>query len=110
MKKHLLIILFVGGFTTSLLSQITITSTNMPSSGDTIRYTNASLTSVGNYTATGANYNWDFSTLDSTSQAIRKFEAALSTPYIYFGTGYGEKISDSVGFPPIQFKNIYNFW
>ena len=109
MKKSLLfsVVTFLSIHVTS---QITITSANMPVSGDTCRYSNASLTSVGDYTATGVNYTWDFSTLDSTSQGIRKFEAAGSTPYTFFGTGYGEKIADSIGFPPYSFKNIYNFY
>lgn len=109
MNKQLLFIFscilsFIG------FSQISITSTNMPVSGDTCRYSNASLTSVGDYTATGVNYTWDFSTLDSTGQGIRKFEPASSTPYTFFGSGYGEKIADSIGSPPYSFKNIYNFY
>ena len=83
----------------------------MPMSGDTIRYSNASLTSIGDYTTSGVNYNWDFSLLDTISQTIRKFEPALSTPYFYFGaTGYGEKTADSVGVNPFLFKNIYSFY
>ena len=64
MNKHLLFI-FIICISIKINAQITITSANMPSSGDTIRYSNASLASVGDYTATGSNYNWDFSTLDS---------------------------------------------
>jgi hypothetical protein len=110
MKKNLLILL-ISCFSIPLISQITITYTNMPVSGDTCRYSSASLSSVGDYTATGANYVWDFSALDSIGQGIRKFEAAFSTPYFYFGsTGYGEKIADSVGVAPFLFKNIYNFY
>jgi len=109
--KKILLLLLVSFFSITLTSQITITSVNMPVSGDTIRYSKASLTSVGDYTATGANYVWNFSTLDSTGQGIRKFEAALSTPYFYFGSsGYGEKIADSIGGGPFTFKNIYNFY
>lgn len=92
-------------------SPISITSANMPNVGDTIRYSSASLNTLGDYTVTGANYIWDYSALDSTGQGIRKFESALSTPYVFFGSSaYGEKIADSVGFPPFLFKNIYNFY
>lgn len=109
MKKLLPFI--ISCFSLNVFSQIQITTNNMPISGDTARYSNASLTSLGDYTVTGANYNWDFSTLDSTRQDVRKFEAALTTPYVYFGlTGYGEKIADSVGMSPFMFKNIYNFY
>lgn len=109
--KSFLLLFLVSFFSITLTSQITITSANMPVSLDTIRYSKASLTSVGDYTATGANHVWNFSTLDSTGQGIRKFEAALSTPYFYFGpSGYGEKIADSIGGGPFTFKNIYNFY
>lgn len=110
MKKYLLLLL-ISGFSITLNSQITITSINMPVSGDTCRYSKANLSSVGDYTTTGANYVWNFSMLDSTSQGIRKFEAASATAYPYFGpTGYGEKIADSIGGGPFTFKNIYNFY
>lgn len=110
MKKNLLLF-FVSCLSIPLTSQITITSVNMPVSGDTCRYSNASLSSVGDYTTTGSNTNWDFSALDSTGQGIRKFEAAFATAYPYFGsTGYGEKIADSIGGGPFTFKNIYNFY
>ena len=109
MKKNLLFIL-VSCFSISLTSQISITSINMPVSGDTCRYSSAKLSTVGDYTTTGANYNWNFSVLDSAGQGIRKFELASTTPYYYFGSGYGEKIADSVGYPPYVFKNIYNFY
>ncbi|MBI3520830.1 MAG: T9SS type A sorting domain-containing protein [Bacteroidetes bacterium] len=108
MKKILLLLFIISVI--SVKSQITITSTSMPNSGDTIRYSNASLASLGDYTVTGTNQFWDFSSLVPTSQAIRKFEPAFSTPYIFFGTGYGEKTADSIGFSPILFKNIYSFY
>ena len=40
----------------------------MPVSGDTIRYSNAKLSSVGDYTTTGANHTWMFDTLVPVSQ------------------------------------------
>ncbi len=109
------VILFLLG---NLTAQITITSNNMPVSGDTCRYSSARLSSIGNYTATGANYFWDFSTLDSTGQGIRKFVPSTATPYSLFFFGkYGEKTMDSLPIPAIPlgtynltFKNIYSFY
>lgn len=120
MKKNLLI-LFVCCLSIPLISQISITHTNMPVSGDTCRYTNASLASVGDYTIAGANYVWDFSTLDSTSQALREFKAVANTPYTYLAfllgaAAYGEKTIDTVkvpsfpGLPSISITDIYNFY
>lgn len=116
MNKNLLIII-IAFISISLQSQIVITSTNMPISGDTARYSSASLASVGDYTTTGAAYNWDFSALDSIGQGIRKFEPSSATPYFFyfFSPKYGEKTLDSVPIPaipgnPISIKNIYSFY
>lgn len=103
----------------SLKAQITITSANMPVVGDTGRYSSASLASIGNYTATGANYTWNFSTLDSTGQGMRKFVPSSATPYAFyfFMPKYGEKTADSIPVPAIPtttlnltMKNIYSFY
>lgn len=95
-------------------SQISISVTNMPVSGDTARYSNAKPSSVGNYTVTGANYNWHFDTLRPTGQGLREFKASLSTPYFFyfFPPKYGEKIIDSVPIPigAFSIKNIYSFY
>lgn len=99
----------------NLNAQIAITSTNMPVVNDTARYSNASLSSVGDYTATGANHNWDFSTLDSTGQQLRRFQPSAATPYAFyfFPPKYGEKTQDSIPIPPqtgFSIKNIYSFY
>jgi hypothetical protein len=119
MKKKLFIVL-ITALSFSAIAQISITSSNMPVSGDTIRYTNANLNSIGDYTTTGTNYNWLFDTLRPTSQAIREFKSGLSTPYsIMFGmNAYGEKILDTVpipnipitGIPSISITDLYNFY
>ena len=115
----ILLFLFVCCLNIIATSQIQITSANMPVSGDTARYSNATLSSVGDYTTTGSNYTWDFSTLDSTGQGIRKFEPSSATPYFFyfFPPKYGEKTVDSVPIPAIplggttiSIKNIYSFY
>ncbi|MGZ3901021.1 MAG: T9SS type A sorting domain-containing protein [Bacteroidia bacterium] len=94
-------------------SPITLGNSNMPSSGDTLRYSNAKLNSIGNYTQTGVNFTWNFSTLIPSGQGIRDFKAAFQTPYAFFFIGfneYGEKIADTVGQNPFYFTNYYNFY
>jgi len=116
MKKHIytVVALCMGIYTQA---QISITNTNMPISGDTIRYSSITPNSVSNYTATGANYNWDFSMLVPISQGLREFKASVNTPYgfFFFPPKYGEKILDTVkmpiavpGIPSIT--DIYNFY
>lgn len=118
MRKYLLFI-FIVSLNLTLTSQITITSANMPISGDTCRYSRAVLSSVGDYTTTGANHLWDFSALDSTGQMMRKFEPSSATPYFFyfFPPKYGEQTLDSVPIPAIpvsgftlSIKDIYSFY
>lgn len=118
--KKLLLTLLINLFAFSLFSQITITASDMPVSGDTLRYSNASLSSVGDYTTTGANHTWMFDTLRYTSQGRRDFKIGTSTPYsIFFGlTAYGEKTLDTVpipnipipGVPAISITDLYSFY
>lgn len=122
MKKHYLaLLLFTLSSAFSFAqSPISITTSNMPVSGDTIRYSVAALSSVGDYTTTGANMVWNFDTLRPLSQAIREFKSGNNTPYsIIFGfTAYGEKIQDTVpiptipipGVPAISITDLYNFY
>lgn len=98
-------------------AQLTITAANMPVSGDTCRYSTANASSVSGYTATGANYTWNFSNLTPTGQDIRKFQPSTATPYFFYflPPKYGEKILDSLPIPtipgfPISIKNIYSFY
>ncbi|MGZ3883538.1 MAG: hypothetical protein ACXVPD_04935, partial [Bacteroidia bacterium] len=123
MKKIILGLCFV--IAGRLGAQITITSTNMPVSGDTARVSLASLTSLmaasnTNYTVSGANMSWVFDSLKPTNQAIRNFEPASATPYFFyfFPPKYGEKTADSVpGLPAIPLgtisltiKDLYSFY
>lgn len=97
-------------------SQITITSSQMPGSSDTIRYSTAPLSTVGNYTTTGSNYVWDFSGLTPNGQKLREFKPSFSTPYAFFflPPKYGEKIADTVSIPVISnsltITDVYNFY
>jgi hypothetical protein len=94
-------------------SPITISNSNMPSSGDTLRYSLAQLNSLGNYTQTGTNYTWNFSNLNPMSQGVRNFKTAFQTPYAFFFLGlneYGEKIADTLGAGPLVMTNYYNYY
>ncbi len=101
-------------FTTVSMAQspITLTAANFPGSGDTIRYTNAQLNSVGNYTQTGANFTWNFSSLVYNNQGRRDYKLAIQTPYAFFfsPTDYGEKIADNISAGPLTINDYYNFY
>jgi hypothetical protein len=92
---------------------ITLGNTNMPGNGDTLRYTEVQVTSAGNYTATGTNYNWDFSAVVPLNEGVRSFKSAASTPYFFLFMGaseFGEKIDDTLGAGPLVITNYYNFY
>ncbi|MBA3662900.1 MAG: T9SS type A sorting domain-containing protein [Bacteroidetes bacterium] len=100
-------------FCASAQSPITLGNSNMPSGGDTLRYSNAKLNSIGSFTQTGASFSWNFSTLIPSGQGIRNFKVAFQTPYAFFFFGaneYGEKIADTIGQNPFYFTNYYNFY
>lgn len=123
MKKLLLFIFVTSTFLSG--AQISITSTNMPVSGDTARVSVPNILSLThpsntNYTLTGANYFWAFDSLNTNIQKVRKFEPSANSPYFFyfFYPKYGEKIQDSVpnlpaiplGTITLTIKDIWNFY
>ncbi len=112
MKKVNVIVIVSTFFFGKVHPQITITQADMPSANDTIRYSNAALNSITfNPNQTGSNYNWNFSSLTSNSQAIYQYKNSLNTSYFfYFINKTGLKTADSIGVSSIQLKNIYSFY
>jgi PKD repeat protein len=96
----------------SALSQITITKSDMPVSGDTIRYSVALFLGDTEMDSTGADVNWDFTDLGVVRQGVRSYVRSTQTPYILnFGfTALGEELADTLGFAAFQFKNVFNFY
>lgn len=84
MKKYLLtmtlvFIVLLRGFT-----QIVLQSTDMPSSGDTVRLSIALSNQTFDFTATGENFNWDFSGLQAVSQRLDTFKSVTQTPTVFW--------------------------
>lgn len=112
-KNYLFFIAVSVTFLLQAQSPITLGNSNMPGSGDTLRYTNVQLASLGNYTPTGTNMTWNFSNVVSTTQGIRQFKSSLQTPYAMFFLSlneYGEKIADTLGAGPVVITDFYNFY
>ena len=99
----------------AIKSQITISSTHMPGSGDTLRYSLAQASSVNTaaLNATGANQTWDFSQLTPQSQGLNEYKLALQINPAYslfFGlTAYGLKTFDTLNLGTIQLTKGYDF-
>jgi PKD repeat protein len=93
-------------------AQITITSSDMPKSGDTIRYSQTAITELPDLTKTGTNYSWDYSSMGMESQGLYEYKASFQTPYLLnFGfSAIGQKISDSLGTGQLALQNIYTFY
>lgn len=93
-------------------AQITITDSDMPSSGDTIRFSQTSDIKNNDPTLTGANYNWNYSTLIPDSQRIDTFYSVGSTPIpyqFYFNNGFSypnHKASYALKGPDISFPQV----
>jgi hypothetical protein len=109
MKKLLLSAFLITGLTA--LSQITITNTNMPSAGDTLRLSIGSIASFPlNYATGGANETWAFDSLKPTSQMMRDFKTASSINPFFFSSTCGEKTADTLDLFIAKFSNIHNIY
>ncbi len=92
-------------------AQIQLLLSDMPSSGDTIRVSNASQTTTINLTQTGPNTTWDFTTLKAVSQEVKQFKSSAQTPYFFYFIGtFGEKIADTIGTGQFTFTDVYKFY
>ena len=113
--KNIFTLLLLLVLSISAQAQITITNADMPSSGDTARFSNASVLSPVDVTLTGANYNWDFSFLQPTGQDVDTFLTVSSTPFVYvlvfgFTSNLAKRGFDLSGFPQVPVSDIYNFF
>lgn len=113
MRVFFIFLLAVSFQTVKPQSPITLTSSNFPSNNDTLRYSVAQLTTAINYTQTGTNFNWNYSSLVPVRQGVRSYKLGLLTPYAFFFLSpneYGEKIADTLGAGPLTITNYYSFY
>ncbi|MEC4005701.1 PKD domain-containing protein [Flavobacterium sp. SUN052] len=80
MKKLLLFLFFLS---TKIIAQGTYTSSNYAVVGDTFYLTSASNLAL-DFTTTGTNYTWDFTTLTGTSQNTLQFRNPTATGFNLF--------------------------
>lgn len=115
MFKNFTTLLLLMMFSLVVNAQITIINTDLPGSGDTLRYSNVNFdgTIDSIYSQTGANMVWDFSYLEADGQDIDEYKPSLQTPYAGFFLGanrYGKLEADSIGFGQFQFEEVYRFY
>ncbi len=84
MKKFSVLVVTLFVLCQFALSQsITITADDMPNTGDVYLYHNAPPIQQFNANATGNNYTWDYSSLQSQTTQNDSFFLVLQTPLIY---------------------------
>lgn len=117
--KKILLALATALIMQPAFSQISITASDMPVSGDTLRYSIANITSITfNVTDSGAGKTWNYSTLKPMSQGVDTFKTAAAVNLTYAltisPTAYGYKVADSIpglsGVLPISVSNLYTFF
>jgi len=103
--------------TTLALSQISITTSDMPSPGDTIRKSTALNTNQIEYTLAGANYTWDFTSLFTISQTVDTFVSVSSVPFWYqivfiptLVANLAQKYPEIDTLPELQIIDPYRFF
>lgn len=76
-----LVLLFLSALHTD--AQVTISSSDLPSAGDTFRVSTAAPSAVLDLTTTGPNSVWDFSSLVSSGQTIDTFLSVNATAPVF---------------------------
>lgn len=120
MNKTTLLFLLILPFCQLNYAQITITDSDMPNVNDVITYSITTDPQGQDPVLTGANYSWDYSLLQSTTQRSDTFVSVTSTPIayqFYFNNGilysswkasYALKGID-IGIPQVPITDVYNF-
>lgn len=108
----LLSLLLLCLYSSFLSAQITLNRSHFPQSGDSMRFSNSNPAAMADRVQTsGANQNWDFSDLQSSSQDVLYFQNSLQTPYFfYFFNTFGNKLVDSIDLVVTQLTLLYNFF
>ncbi len=114
LRIHTILIILLWFPSVLIHGQITITSSDMPDINDTVRLSNALTAGSIDFTLTGTNHTWDFSSLVPVSQRIDTFVSVLSTPIMYYPSfvlhaSYGIKGNEfsMLGF---DLKDVYDYY
>ncbi|MBK5284395.1 MAG: T9SS type A sorting domain-containing protein [Bacteroidia bacterium] len=96
-------------------AQITINSTDMPSVNNQFVVNSATPTPSINPVPTGANFNWDFSSLSSASQNTDTFTSLINIQSLYafafIGSSYALRSAQDISLGgQLTFSKIYNVY
>ncbi len=99
-------------FASQAFAQITITSANMPNTGDTLRFSSAVLEPyvLNEYQRSGPNQVWNFDTLRVIGQSVRSFISPSQTPYSSVPLNrIGVLFADTLTLGANSVNAVYNF-
>ena len=121
LKKLYSFALIIASFSAVSQTPITITSSDMPNANDSIHI---SVVGVGDYlgvanpSSTGANHNWDYTSLSANVQIVEKYTSPtdFTTPYNFlfnpFNTSYGKDNYEfsTIPLPNVDISAAYDFY
>lgn len=109
MKK--IILLFVLFYSLQSSAQITIKASDMPTVGDTLRYSIGQMDAnfLSNYKKSGSNQVWNFSSIKSLQQDVEENLSASQTPYSFPGT-IAKKLADTLKLGDAVFTDVFEFY
>ena len=112
--RSLVILLFLSFVTIKggIKAQVSITQQDLASSGDTLRFSTASIIGV-DYDTTGPNRNWNYQDLNPTGQGIDEFKSFIRTPYLFYSQFFGAiglKTADTLNFGILTITNVHTFY
>lgn len=119
--KKIFFTLLPALFFLNSFSQPVIDKNDMPVVDDTIRLSITDNDNGIDYTLTGANYNWDFSSLTEQSQRVDTFVSVTTVPLLYqidfnnpIDTTHKATVAqpqpDITQLPNVQFTEVFNFF
>ncbi|MEN3040766.1 MAG: T9SS type A sorting domain-containing protein [Bacteroidia bacterium] len=110
MRMHLL-----GLFGLSAWAQIQITSSDLPSAGQSFTVSQSRPQPNWDFLSTGPNYTWNFDQLPADTQLVVRWQAPWEVPQYIFSCGNASlqallfKIADSIRTPLFTIRNLYAF-
>lgn len=112
--KQIFTIIFIFSFA-GLFAQITVTNSDMPSSGDTIRTSLTVAIEAYDFSRTGNNFVWDFSGLTPISQDVDTFMSVTETPVAFWpffitSANLANKINPASLLPGLPELEAYRFY
>ncbi len=114
MKKSILLLFAtVLLISTTAISQITITKSDMPQEGDTVRISLGINPGIIDLTETGENYTWDYSGLIPFKQRIDTFVSVGDTPaglLFLFTSDFAVNMAGTFSFPGAGISQPYYYY